>query len=52
MIDRHTGIPITLAVLYMEIGRRIGLEFQGVSFPGHFLVRLRVRGGTLVLDPF
>jgi regulator of sirC expression with transglutaminase-like and TPR domain len=52
VIDRHTGIPITLAVLYMEIGRRIGLEFQGVSFPGHFLVRLRVRGGTLVLDPF
>ena len=52
VIDRRTGIPITLAVLYMEIGRRIGLPFQGVSFPGHFLVRLRLRGGTLVLDPF
>ena len=52
VLDRRTGIPITLSVLYMEIGRRIGLEFQGVSFPGHFLVRLRVRGGTLVLDPF
>ncbi len=52
VLDRRTGIPITLAVLYMEIGRRVGLEFQGVSFPGHFLVRLRLRGGTLVLDPF
>ncbi len=52
VIDRRTGIPITLSVLYLEIGRRIGLALQGVSFPGHFLVRLRVRGGTLVLDPF
>jgi regulator of sirC expression with transglutaminase-like and TPR domain len=52
VIDRKTGIPITLSVLYMELGRRIGLPLQGVSFPGHFLVRLRVRGGTLVLDPF
>lgn len=52
VIDRRTGIPITLAVMYMEIGRRIGLSIEGVSFPGHFLVRLKVRGGTLVLDPF
>ncbi|MEO8144660.1 MAG: SirB1 family protein [Betaproteobacteria bacterium] len=52
VIDRRTGIPITLAVLYMEIGRRIDLPFEGVSFPGHFLVRLPLRGGTLVLDPF
>ena len=52
VIDRKTGIPITLAVLYMEIGRRVGLPLQGVSFPGHFLVRMRLRGGTLVLDPF
>jgi regulator of sirC expression with transglutaminase-like and TPR domain len=52
VLDRRTGIPITLAVLYIEIGRRIGLLFEGVSFPGHFLVRLPLRGGTLVLDPF
>ena len=52
VIDRRTGIPITLAVLYMEVGRRVGLPLQGVSFPGHFLVRMRLRGGTLVLDPF
>jgi len=52
VIDRKTGIPITMSILYMELGRRIGLPLEGVSFPGHFLVRLRLRGGTLVLDPF
>jgi len=52
VLDRRTGIPITLGILYMELGRRIGLPLEGVSFPGHFLVRLRLRGGTLVLDPF
>jgi regulator of sirC expression with transglutaminase-like and TPR domain len=52
VIDRRKGIPITLSVLYMEIGRRIDLPLEGVSFPGHFLVRLPMRGGTLVLDPF
>src|SRR2546421_3358622 len=51
-MDRKLGIPITLAVLYMALGRRIGLPLEGVSFPGHFLVRLRLRGGMLVLDPF
>ena len=52
VIDRRTGIPISLAVLYLELGRRVGLPLEGVSFPGHFLVRLRLRGGVLVLDPF
>ena len=52
VIDRRQGIPITLAVLYSELGRRIGLALEGVSFPGHFLVRLPLRGGMLVLDPF
>src|SRR5207237_652248 len=52
VIDRKTGIPITMSILYMELGRRIGLPLEGVSFPGHFLVRVRLRGGTLVLDPF
>jgi len=52
VIERKTGIPITLSILYMELGRRIGLPLEGVSFPGHFLVRLRLRGGMLVLDPF
>jgi regulator of sirC expression with transglutaminase-like and TPR domain len=52
VLERRTGIPITLSVLYMEIARRIGLECEGVSFPGHFLVRMKVRAGVLVLDPF
>jgi len=52
VLDRKTGIPITLSVLYMEIGRRVGLPLEGVSFPGHFLVRVQVRGAMIVLDPF
>jgi regulator of sirC expression with transglutaminase-like and TPR domain len=52
VIDRKTGIPITLSVIYMEVGRRVGLPLEGVSFPGHFLVRVQVRGGVLILDPF
>jgi regulator of sirC expression with transglutaminase-like and TPR domain len=52
VIDRRTGMPITMSILYMEVGRRIGLAVEGVSFPGHFLVRVRLRGGVLVLDPF
>jgi regulator of sirC expression with transglutaminase-like and TPR domain len=52
VIDRKTGIPITLSILYMELGRRIGLSLEGISFPGHFLVQLQVRGGVLILDPF
>ena len=52
VMDRKLGIPISLAVLYMAVGRRVGLPLEGVSFPGHFLVRLRLRAGVLVLDPF
>lgn len=52
VLDRRTGIPITLSILYLEIGWRVGLRLEGVSFPGHFLVRLRLRGAMLVLDPF
>jgi len=52
VLERRAGIPITLSILYMEIGRRLGLRLQGVSFPGHFLVKLRVTGGQLVLEPF
>jgi regulator of sirC expression with transglutaminase-like and TPR domain len=52
VIDRKTGIPISLSVIYMAVGRRVGLPLEGVSFPGHFLVRVRLRAGVLVLDPF
>ena len=40
VIERKTGIPITLSVLYMEVARRTGLRLEGVGFPGHFLVKV------------
>jgi regulator of sirC expression with transglutaminase-like and TPR domain len=52
VLDRRLGIPITLAVLYIEIGRRIGIGLHGVSFPGHFLVKCALRDGMAVLDPY
>ena len=52
VLDRRLGIPLTLSILYMELGRRIGLSIMGVSFPGHFLVKLEQDGRDLVLDPF
>lgn len=52
VLERRTGIPITLAIVYLEVGRRLGLALEGVSFPGHFLVKLRLERGVLVLDPF
>lgn len=52
VMDRRTGIPITLSVLYMEVARRAGLEVFGVGLPGHFLVRVEGGGGTVLVDPF
>ena len=44
VLDRRTGIPITLCVVYMEVARRAGLHIDGVNFPGHFLVRCPAAG--------
>ena len=52
VLDRRVGIPITLSLLYMEIGARIGLPLEGVSFPGHFLVKCALPEGSVVLDPY
>jgi regulator of sirC expression with transglutaminase-like and TPR domain len=52
VLERKLGIPLTLAIIYMEIGRHIGLPLQGVSFPGHFLVRCALREGAVILDPY
>ena len=52
VIERRLGIPITLSVIYIEVGRRIGLPLHGVSFPTHFLVKCTVRDGAIVLDPY
>ncbi len=56
VLSTRRGIPITLAVLYIELAAQIGLTARGVSFPGHFLVKLRMHTGQqlgeVVIDPF
>ncbi len=52
VIERKLGIPITLSVLYIEVGRRLGLPLSGVSFPGHFLVKCALRDGAVIIDPY
>lgn len=52
VLEARLGIPITLSVLYMEVGRRVGLELLGVGMPGHFLVKLLRPEGDLFIDPF
>ncbi len=52
VLRRRLGNPISLAVVQMEVSRRLGVALEGVSFPGHFLVSLPVDDGMLVMDPF
>jgi regulator of sirC expression with transglutaminase-like and TPR domain len=58
VLERRTGIPVTLALVYIEVARRAGLSLEGVNFPGHFLLRFQSRpaedelGDDLILDPF
>jgi regulator of sirC expression with transglutaminase-like and TPR domain len=52
VLASRRGIPITLALIYMELASQLGLKAQGVSFPGHFLVKLRMPQGEVVIDPF
>src|SRR5882724_2443382 len=52
VLRTRRGIPITLAVLYIELATQIGLTARGVSFPGHFLIKLRMSEGEVVIDPF
>lgn len=56
VLDRRTGIPITLSIVYVEVAQRAGLQIDGINFPGHFLVRCpkaseRLSRG-LIIDPF
>ncbi|HKT97735.1 MAG TPA: SirB1 family protein [Paraburkholderia sp.] len=51
VLKRRRGIPISLAVLYLEIAGQLGLPVQGVSFPGHFLLRVSLPDGDAMLDP-
>jgi regulator of sirC expression with transglutaminase-like and TPR domain len=59
VLDRRVGIPITLALIYMDVGRRAGVDIDGVAFPGHFLMHVPAHpdrrtddDGRLILDPF
>jgi regulator of sirC expression with transglutaminase-like and TPR domain len=54
VLERRLGIPISLAVVYMEVARRAGLDVRGVAFPGHFLMRVANPAGEagVILDPF
>jgi len=52
VIDRRTGIPITLSAVYMEVAGRAGLEVEGVGLPGHFVVRIQTPARPLLVDPF
>ena len=52
VFERRRGNPISLALVQIEVARRLGVPLDGVSFPGHFLVRLPVDDGLLVMDPF
>ncbi len=52
VIRTRRGIPISLAVVYMELAQQIGLNVRGISFPGHFLMKLSVQTGDIILDPF
>jgi regulator of sirC expression with transglutaminase-like and TPR domain len=51
-LDKHSGLPITLSILYIEISRRVGMEVAGVSLPGRFLVKFSGAFGQIVVDPF
>ena len=59
VLDRRTGIPLSLALVYMEVARRAGVCVEGVNFPGHFLLRMPYRtekavhlDTDLIVDPF
>lgn len=52
VIERKLGIPISLSILYIELGHALGLPLSGVQFPGHFLVKLEISDGAIVIDPY
>jgi len=52
VLESRRGIPITLSLLYMELGRRLGVQVDGIGAPGHFLVRLEEEGDIYYLDVY
>ena len=51
VLRMRRGIPISLAVIWLELAQALDLQAQGISFPGHFLVKVTLEGGLVVLDP-
>jgi regulator of sirC expression with transglutaminase-like and TPR domain len=52
VLERHMGIPITLSLLYIEIGKRLGVQIDGIGLPFHFVVRCRLPDGVIYIDPY
>ena len=52
VLDRKTGIPITLSLIYIEVAGRLGLDVRGIGLPGHFITALYHPSGTIYIDPF
>ena len=52
VLETRRGIPITLALVYVELATQIGLKACGISFPGHFLAKVHMPQGEIVIDPF
>ena len=52
LLRTRRGIPITLAVLWLELAQGLGLKARGISFPGHFMVKVNLPNGQVVIDPF
>jgi regulator of sirC expression with transglutaminase-like and TPR domain len=52
VIDRRKGLPVTLGILYMHAARRQGWWAEGLNFPNHFLIRVRIGSDQVILDPF
>ncbi|GAC1467404.1 MAG: SirB1 family protein [Ktedonobacteraceae bacterium] len=52
VLEKHVGIPISLSLLYMEIGKRVGLLIEGIGLPFHFVVRCTLPTEILYIDPF
>ncbi len=52
VLERRRGLPVALAILYLDVARRLGWEATGINFPGHFLIRLERGASRMILDPF
>jgi regulator of sirC expression with transglutaminase-like and TPR domain len=52
VLEEHTGIPVTLSLIYAEVGKRVGIQIDGICMPYHFLVRCQSSQGFIYIDPY